>query len=54
MQTVTPQLATAKITHVEPVSLKKVANKELTQPIEITVAKDGSLARLLASCCDCV
>jgi hypothetical protein len=54
MQTATQQSVTAKLTNVEPASLKKVAHKEPTQPIEIKVATDVSLARLLASCCDCV
>ena len=54
MKTATQQSATAKLTNVKHASLKKDANKELTQPIEITPVKDHSFARLLASCCDCI
>ena len=54
MSSVTQRSNTAKLINVAPAPLSKASNKELTKPVETLTTKESSLARLLASCCDCV
>ena len=54
MQSTTENLASKKRANASPASSSKAAIKDLVKPIDSTPAKDNSLERLLASCCDCV
>lgn len=54
MQSTTQDLVSKKRVNVAPVTLSKATIKDLIKPNDLTPAKESSLERLLASCCDCV
>ena len=54
MQTATQDISSKKLAANTPGTLSKASLKKTVKPVEFTPAKDSSLERLLASCCDCV
>jgi hypothetical protein len=54
MQTVTQDISSKKHVNAKPASISKSTHKDVVKAAELSPAKDNSLERLIASCCDCV
>lgn len=54
MSSATQNSSVVKLTNAAPTPLIKAHNKDVSKPVETSIAKEISSERLLASCCDCV